>query len=145
MKKSLNSGSESRNLLFKNWTPFGKYWWSNPEQQVFRGLARVGYSFLLRGYTLCLRYSGNLPLETPSPGQVFIFYRHIAHVTPKKLRKVVFLRGKESQARKTDYIWLWLKKRNLSKWKHGPTSAVCPSCLISSHTHVGNTVPCTPL
>ena len=36
----------------------------------------------------------NLPLKTPSPGEVFIFYRHIAHVTPKKLRKVVFLRGK---------------------------------------------------
>ena len=36
----------------------------------------------------------HLPLKTPSPGEVFIFYRHIAHVTPKKLRKVVFLGGK---------------------------------------------------
>ena len=23
------------------------------------------------------------------------------------------------------------------KWKHGPKSAVCPCCLILSHTHAG--------
>ena len=37
-------------------------------------------------------------------------------------------------------MWLWLKKPvpkwNPGKWKHGPTPAVCPSCLILSHTHV---------
>ena len=36
--------------------------------------------------------------------------------------------------------WLWLKKPvpkwNPGKWKHGPTPAVCPSCLILSHVLV---------
>ena len=32
----------------------------------------------------------NLPLKTPSPGKVLIFYRRIAHVTPKKLKSCVF-------------------------------------------------------
>ena len=33
-----------------------------------------------------------LPLNTPRIGEVLIFYRHIAHVTPKKLRKVVLFK-----------------------------------------------------
>ena len=28
-----------------------------------------------------------------------------------------------------------IPKWNPGKWKHGPTPAVCPSCLILSHTH----------
>ena len=36
--------------------------------------------------------------------------------------------------------WLWLKqtvpKWNPATWKHGPKPAVCPSCLILSHTHL---------
>ena len=41
----------------------------------------------------------SLPLKTPSPGEVFISCRHIAHVTPNKLGKVlcVFLRGKDRE------------------------------------------------
>ena len=38
------------------------------------------------------------------------------------------------------HIWLWLTKPvpkwNPGKWKHGPKPAVCPSCLILSHTHL---------
>ena len=34
----------------------------------------------------------NLPLKTPSPGEVFIFYRHIAHVTQKNYKVVCFKR-----------------------------------------------------
>ena len=37
-------------------------------------------------------------------------------------------------------IWLWLKKPvpkwNPGNWKRGPKPAVCPSCLILSHTHL---------
>ena len=37
--------------------------------------------------------------------------------------------------------WLWLKKPEFQngfpgKWKHGPKPAVCPSCLILSHTQL---------
>ena len=39
-------------------------------------------------------------------------------------------------------IWLRLQKTGTKlepdKWKHGPKPAVCPSCLISSHTHISN-------
>ena len=38
--------------------------------------------------------------------------------------------------------WLWLKKPvpkwNPGKWKHGPKPAVCPSCLLLSHTQSNN-------
>ena len=34
-------------------------------------------------FCLCPSASSNLPLKTPIPGEVFIFYRHIAHVTQK--------------------------------------------------------------
>ena len=29
-----------------------------------------------------------------------------------------------------------IPKWNPGKWKHGPTPAVCPSCLILSHPHI---------
>ena len=39
----------------------------------------------------------NLPLKTPSPGEAFIFYRHVAHVTQKVEKSCVFLRGKKRE------------------------------------------------
>ena len=33
-----------------------------------------------------------------------------------------------------------IRKWNPGKWKHGPKPAVCPSCLILSHTHMKPTV-----
>ena len=37
-----------------------------------------------------------LPLKTPRIGEVFIFYRYIAHVTQKVTKRFVFLRGKNT-------------------------------------------------
>ena len=37
------------------------------------------------------------------------------------------------------FTWLWLKKRakiKPGKWTHRPKPAVCPSCLILSHSHM---------
>ena len=51
--------------------------------------------------------------------------------------------GAESRAlQMVSSIWLWLKKPvpkwkyGPGKWKYGPKPAVCPHCLILSHTHM---------
>ena len=59
-----------------------------PDQQGAGAFGNLGGCIQLTVATLIL------PLKTPSPGEVFIFYRHIAHVTQKVTKVSCFLRGK---------------------------------------------------
>ena len=45
----------------------------------------------------------NLPLKTPRIGEVFTFYKHIAHATQKVENSFVFLRGKGTNNERPSY------------------------------------------
>ena len=66
----------------RDWTPHGDF--PGPHSCSTR-LLKAGFESMAIMFIL-------LPLKTPSPEKKLIFYRHIAHVTPKQLKSCVFKR-----------------------------------------------------